>query len=97
MTNFEKAVEIAVADIKHVAIIHGVDWARVQDWNDLLKWINHSHGDDMKRRIYDVLCRAANMGNLEGYPMDDCSIEDSDGSIKTYRQLTNAIRKQLFA
>lgn len=96
MTNFEKAVEIAVGGIKYDAKIFGVDWERVDGWNDLLEWFGQD-STDMKNDIYHELCRAAAMGNLNGYPMDDCSIEDSDGSIKTYRQLANAIRKQLFA
>ena len=96
MTNFEKATEIAVESIKHDALMCGVDWNYVSNWNELLEWLGQDSAD-MKEDIRFELCRAANMGQFEFCFMDDLSIEDSDGSIKTYRQLTNAIRKQLFA
>lgn len=96
MTNFEKAVEIAVAGIKHDAAVMGVDWKRVGNWAELLEWFGQD-STDMREGIYFELRRAATVEHLDWYPMDDCSVEDSDGSIKTYRQLTNAIRKQLFA
>lgn len=95
MTNFEKAVEITLAEIKHDALVCGVDWSCVDNWSELLDWMGQDSAE-MKEDIYYALSRAAEMGSLDFYPMDDCSIEDSDGSIKTYRQLTNAIRKQLF-
>lgn len=96
MTNFEKATAIVVDSIKHDASVCGVDWNRVSNWNELLDWIGQDSAD-MKEDIRFELCRAANMGNFPFCFMDDMSIEDSDGSVKTYRQLINAVRKQLFA
>ena len=91
MTNFEKATEIAVESIKRDAEFSNVDWDYVDDWNKLLDWFGQD-SSDMKDDIYYTLSRS----ELSLSVFDDCSIEDSDGSIKTYRQLTNAIRKQLF-
>ena len=92
MTNFEKAVEIAVAEIKRDAGFMNVDWDYVDDWGKLLDWFGQD-SSDMKDDILYTL----NKSELSVSVFDDCSIEDSDGSIKSYRQLTNAIRKQLFA
>ncbi len=95
MTNFEKAVEIAANSVRRDVKMFGVDIEHVDGWNDLLDIFGYD-GEDMKDDVYHELCHAANAGDLERFPMDDCSIEDSDGSVKTYRQLANAIRKALF-
>lgn len=92
MTNFEKATEIVVAEIKRDAEFMNVDWDYVDDWGKLLDWFGQD-SSDMKNDILYTL----NKSELSASVFDDCSIEDSDGSIKTYRQLTNAVRKQLFA
>lgn len=96
MTSFEKAVAIAVKSIKDDALMCGVEWNCVFSWPDLLDWMG-TDSAGMREDIHHDLMRAANMGNLDVYPMDNCSIEDTDGTIKSYRQLTNAIRKELFA
>lgn len=96
MTNFEKAVEIAVRGIRHDAKLYGVNLDECDGWADMLDWFGQDSAD-MKNDIYRELFAARRNGEIDFAPMDDCSIEDSDGSVKTYRQLTNAVRKQLFA
>lgn len=96
MTNFKKAVAIAVESIKQEALWCGIDWVRVIDWTDLLERLGTDSAGMREDIHYDLLI-AADLGNLDVYPMDNCSIEDTDGTIKSYRQLTNAIRKELFA
>lgn len=92
MTNFDKAVEISVAEIKRDAEFCNVDWEWVDDWSKLLDWFGQN-SEEMKEDVLYIL----NRSELSFSVFDDGSIENEDGSIKTYRQLTNAIRKELFA
>lgn len=89
MGNFEKAVKTVVEDIMSDAETFEVDWDYVDSWGKLLDWFG-SDSESMKEDITYVL-------STNGFALfDDGSIEDSDGNIKTYRQLTNAVRKALF-
>lgn len=90
MTRFESAVKVVVEDIKRDAKIHGVRWECVNTWAELLDWF----GSDSAQMKEDIIYTLSWAGI---YTADDGSIEDTDGTIKTYRQLTNAVRKAIFA
>ena len=97
MTNFSKAVEIAAEGIRRDAAMYEIRLEEVEGWSDLLGCFGQDSAE-MKEDIRLDLVQGMRNGELEPFSvLDDCSIEDSDGSIKTYRQLTNAMRKQLFA
>ena len=93
MTNFEKVTAIVVEDIKH-DLRNYADYD-IECWQDILDAFAIDSAE-MKENIEWTLSRKANAGEIEWCWMDDLSIEEADGSYKTYRQLTNAVRKQLF-
>ena len=94
MSNFEKVIAIVVEDVKHDLRCYA-DY-EIDCWQDILDAFAITSAE-MKENIDWTLTRKANAGEIPWCFQDDLSIEDSDGSIKTYRQLTNAVRKQLFA
>ena len=95
MSNFENAVKIAVDSIMEDADFCDVDWDEVNNWAELLDWLGIDSADMRDNSRTAFVC-AARDGGFPWCFFDDMSIEDSDGSIKSYRQLTNAVRKQLF-
>ena len=94
MTNFEKATEIVANDIKH--FFRDYKEYDLDTWADVC-WMmgqdNNEARDDIMRTLYDAI----NDGGLPDCVHDDGCIEEADGSYKTYRQLINAVRKNLAA
>lgn len=93
-TNFDKAVEIIVNDLR--SDIDGLyaDW-EISNWAEMLDAFG-ADSADMKDDIQYTLIEAAKDKIIPWCFNDDLSIEESDGQIRSYRQLTNAVRKQLF-
>lgn len=94
MKNFNKAVSIIVEDIKRDLNGYYKAWD-IQTWSELLD----AYGIDtseMKDNIRYTLITATNNGDIECFFTDDLEIINEDGSTKTYRQLTNAVRRRLF-
>lgn len=95
MTNFEKATELVTKEImSDLRSFREYEEGDVTNWQEMLDWFGID-SSEMKENIYWMLKEAANNGEIEWFFTDALEIEDN-GSFKTYRQLTNAVRKQLF-
>lgn len=92
MTNFEKATEIVVEDIKH--FYRDYKEYDLETWEDVC-WMMGLDNKEARDDIRTTLVEAMNDGKLPWCVQDDGCIEEDDGSYKTYRQLINAVRKQL--
>ena len=94
MKNFDACVELIVKSIVDDMRINEIDW--VTNWAELLDAFG-SDSEMMKDDIRYDLMFAANNGEIPLCFNDDLDIEEADGSLKSYRQLTNAVRKKLFS
>lgn len=96
MTNFSKYVDYIAEDLRSEFDQYRRNGWEMASWSEMLDAFG-IESSDLKDDIHYTVARAVNDGELPDCYFDDMSIEDSDGSIKTYRQLTNAVRKVLFA
>lgn len=100
MTKFELAVKVTVDWIKFDLSTYRKNGWEIENWSDMLNAFGQD-SKDMQRDIEYMLLRYTNkqydMGNniditLNGYH----ELEDENGNLISYRQLTNAVRKELF-
>lgn len=96
MTNFEKAVEIVSTDLLGDIKDYRDNGYEIDSWSDMLDAFGQT-SSDLKDDVRYVLVEASNDGTIAACFDDDLMIEDEDGTTKTYRQLTSAVRKVLFA
>ena len=84
MTTFEKAVEIIANEFKEECLEHDCTIA------DLFKAYQFD-SEDMKEEFLSILNDL-----FDGQFTDNCEIFDDDGSIKTFRQLSKAVKNYKF-
>ncbi len=94
-TPFELAIKVVADDFEET-----LKEDYYKDW-DITTWseMQHAFGcdsADTKANIIYVLTDYANkFGIFDVYPDDDGSVRTNDGDIMTYRQLVNAVKKEL--
>ena len=84
MTKLEKAVELIANEFKDECLEHDCTIA------DLFKAYQFD-SEDMKEEFLLIL-----NDSFDGEFTDDCEIFDDDGTIKTFRQLSKAVRNYQF-
>lgn len=95
MTNLETAAKIAAQDIRKDVEWYGSNLGEVSNWKELQE-LFCTDGSEMKENVRYALCSYYNETGKWSIT-DDCEVIEDDGSIKSYRQLVNAIKKELWS
>lgn len=91
MTKFQLAVKVIVNNIKEEL----ENYDEIDNWDDML----HAFGfdsTDMREEIEYYLESYSDEKNIDLSLTIDHELVDENGNFITYRQITNAVRKQLF-
>ena len=92
--NTKDAIQIIVDDIR--SYLDGIyrDW-EIGSWSEMLDAFGQTSADFKEDVRYTLIQYYNRMGCVYFPVTDDCEIVNTDGSITTYRQLTNLVRKEL--
>ena len=93
MTKFQLAVKVIVDNIKE-ELENYEDW-EIDNWDDMLRAFGFD-STDMRKEIEYYLESYTDENNTDLSLTIDHELEDENGNFITYRQLTNAVRKELF-
>lgn len=93
MTKLELAVKIVCDDIEKDLNGQYKDW-NITNWGEMLDAFGQD-SKDFKEDVNYLLANYSNKNDVDLFLNDLGELEIDDGSYITYRQLTNAIRKEL--
>lgn len=94
MTNLETAARIAAKNIRDDVQWYGSNLEETSNWKELIELFGID-SSEMKEEVYYSL-RTYYSETGKWSVTDDCSIIEDNGSVSTYRQLVNAIKKELW-
>lgn len=93
MTKLELAVKIVVDDVKETVNDYYSDW-EISSWSEMLEAFGQT-SQDFKEDVCYLLSNYSNENNVDLFLNDEYELELEDGSLVSYRKLTNLIRKEL--
>lgn len=93
-TKLELVVEILVKDLQEDLNGHYKNW-EIESWSEMLNAFGQDSKDCKEDLIY-ILDSYANDNNIFPLVFDDGSLEDTDGTIVSYRKIVNLVKKELF-
>lgn len=92
--NLETAARIAADSIREDVVWYGSDLVETGTWPALMDLFGVD-GREMKENVRFAL-RSYYTETGKWSITDDCEVVEDDGTVKGYRQLVNAIKKQLW-
>ena len=93
MKTLERAVEIIVEDIRTDVEGYYQDW-EIENWQEYLDATGRDSAD-FKEDVYYMLSHSEINGTGFMRFTDDCEIIEDDGTVVSYRQLMNQVRKAM--